>query len=81
MQKHGKSPEMLNNLNQFTHTTRDLLFYLNLAEFHSPYVLLTTGMVPRCLLSMLKVTLGTGSQKKEVRMSFLICEKYRIQLK
>ena len=81
MQKHGKSPEMLNSLNQFTHTARYFLFYLNLADFCSPHVLLTTGTVPGCLLSMCKVTLGTGSQKKEVRMSFLICEKYRIQLK
>ena len=81
MQKHGKSPEMLNSLNQFTHTARYFLFYLNLADFCSPHVLLTTGTVPRCLLSMSKITLDTGSQKKEVGMSFLICEKYRIQLK
>ena len=33
MQKHDKSPEMLNNLKQFTHTARYLLLYLNLADF------------------------------------------------
>ena len=33
MQKHDKSPEMLNNLNQFTHTARNLLLSLNLADF------------------------------------------------
>ena len=63
MQKHGKSPEMLNSLNQFTHTARYLLFYLNLADFRSPYVLLTTGTVPGCLLSMRSYTWYRKSER------------------